>query len=182
MEAVAEGLGTAERDVDARVVGADVPTHLDALLALRPRELERLYVTARVPAIEDLRGAMKGRMLAVQGTRGLTAAALRAFASWDHFPWRGKSFEPHGETAGEGINRVVSDRVRLFRFETSIGKSRAGDFDAFQLNYDLPENPGIIRRIEDELRELRPGLWLGQAYARVLGKPRLVLYFGLSTR
>lgn len=180
MEAVESSVDVSERRASAGPV--DVPSRLDDLLALDTRALQRLYEGARVPAIGDLRGAMRGRMLAVVGTRGLTAATLRALASSDRFPWRGKSFEPLAEARGEGVNRVVSDRVRLFRFETSIGPSRAGAFDAFQLDYDLPGNPFLIRRIEDELRELRPGLWLGQAYARVFGRPRLVLYFGLESR
>lgn len=185
MEAVARDVGTVEREESGTAATPSrtgVPERLDELLALAPDELERLYAAATVPAIGDLRGALRGRMLAVVGTRGRAARALRAFASWDRFPWRGKSFEPLGESRGEGINRVVSDRVRLFRFETSIARSRAGAFDALQLDYDLPENPWIIRRIEDEVRELRPGLWLGQAYLRAFEKPRLVLYFGLATR
>jgi hypothetical protein len=83
---------------------------------------------------------------------------------------------------GEGINRVFTDRFRLFRFETFIGRSKAGDFDALQLDYDLPENPGIIRAIKDEIRELEPGLWLGQAYFHTKRSDTLVLYFGLARR
>ena len=75
---------------------------------------------------------------------------------------------------------MLVDRLRLYRFETSIGPSRAGDFDALQLDYDLPENPFFIRPIEDELRQLRDGLYLGQAYLRLRGTASLVLYFGLS--
>ncbi len=69
------------------------------------------------------------------------ARAIRIFAGWRGFPWKGKSFNPQTEDTGEGINRVVADRFRLFRFETFISKSKAGDFDALQLDYDLPTNP-----------------------------------------
>jgi hypothetical protein len=48
------------------------------------------------------------------------------------------------------------------------------------LDYNLPENPGIIRAIRDEIRELSPGLYLGQAYMRQRGAHHLWLYFGLS--
>ena len=105
---------------------------------------------------------------------------MRAFASSARFPWRGKSFSPLGAERGEGINRIFTDGIRLFRFETFVGRSRAGSFDAVQLDYDLPGNPFFIRAIKDEIRELRPGLWLGQAYAQLRGEPHLVLYFGLS--
>jgi len=35
-----------------------------------------------------------------------------------------------------------------------VTKSRAGDFDALQLDYDLPGNPPVIRSIKDEIREI----------------------------
>jgi hypothetical protein len=156
-----------------------VPSSLDALLALDARTLGHLYRHARVPRLSEVRGDLKGRMLAVPALTGAVAGAVRALASSSRFPWRGKSFWPEGESRGEGINRVVSDRLRLFRFSTFIGPSRAGDFDAVQLDYDRPSNPFFIRVIKDEIRELAPGLYLGQAYLAV-GQPKLALYFGLS--
>lgn len=155
---------------------------LDALLDRTPAELERLYAEARAPRLGDVAGDLRGRMLAWPMLAGRPAVAsfVRAFAGSSSFPWRGKSFMPHGEASGEGKNRVVSDRLRLFRFETSIAPSRAGDFDALQLDYDLPENPPVIRSIKDEMRELEPGLWLGQAYLRARSRDRLWLYFALA--
>jgi len=159
---------------------ASPPRALDDLLALDLPELEALYRGARVPSLGDVRGDLRGRMLATTLLRGRIARGVRALASSDVFPWRGKSFTPASALRGEGINRVVRDRWHLFRFETSVGKSRAGDFDAVQLDYDLPENPFFIRPIQDEIRELRAGLWLGQAWLAVGGAPKLVLYFALA--
>jgi hypothetical protein len=154
---------------------------LDGLLALRPSELEPMYVNAKVPRLDEVGGDLRGRMLAwpvlTQGSA--LANFFRAFASAKSFPWKGKSFTPD-EHRGEGINRVFTDRFRLFRFETFIGKSRAGDFDALQLNYDLPENPFFIRMIKDEIREIEPGVWLGQAWLKTKKSETLVLYFGLA--
>lgn len=158
-----------------------VPSRLDELLTKDASTLKHLYETARAPLLADVRGALRGRMLAWPRVGGVTGRALRALASSSRFPWRGKSFSPLGATDGEGINRVVLERVKLFRFETSIGPSRAGDFDALQLDYDLPENPWFIRRIKDEMRELSPGLWLGQAYWHTPRADHLVLYFGLTS-
>jgi hypothetical protein len=154
---------------------------LDDLLRLDAGALEALYRTASVPRIADVHGALRGRMLAVVGLPAPLVAPVRAFASSGLFPWRGKSFSPTDADHGEGINRVISDRMSLFRFTTFVGPSRAGAFDAIQLDYDHPTNPFFIRAIKDEIRELRPGLWLGQAYADVSGKARLVLYFGLTS-
>jgi hypothetical protein len=157
-----------------------VPSQLDDLLSLDAEALSVLYAQASVPRLADVSGDLRGRMLAMPSLRGPAARLVRRLASSDRFPWRGKSFTPHGEDKGEGINRVVTDRLRLFRFETFVGPSRAGDFDAVQLDYDKPGNPFFIRAIKDEIRELEPGLYLGQAWIQLRDKPWLWLYFGLQ--
>ncbi len=120
-------------------------------------------------------------MLAWPGAPAPLAGVLRALARSERFPWRGKSFAAHGERAGEGVNRVFTDRLKLFRFATAVGPSRAGGFDAVQIDYDRPGNPFFIRAIKDEIRELRPGLYLGQGWLELRGRPpRLLLYFGLQ--
>ncbi|MFI5298940.1 MAG: hypothetical protein ACHREM_12660 [Polyangiales bacterium] len=155
---------------------------LDGLLALDHAALTPLYRAARVPTIESVRGDLRGRMLAIPSLPAPFAAGPRRLASSSRFPWRGKTFTPKDALAGEGINRVVFDRVKLFRFTTFIGRSRAGDFDAVQLDYDHPGNPFFIRAIKDEIRELSPGLWLGQAWVQALGTTTLGLWFGLTSR
>lgn len=157
------------------------PRTLDELLELEAPELEALYHGAGVPQIADLTGDLRGRMLAIPAVRGVPARAVRAFARSDRFPWRGKSFQDLAPDRGEGRNRVILDRWKLYRFETSVGRSLAGEFDAVLLDYDLPENPFFIRAIKDEVRELSPGLWLGQAWVRAGKRPPILgLYFGLS--
>jgi hypothetical protein len=159
-----------------------MPARLDDLLELDPGRLAALYAAASVPRLADLTGDLRGRMLAWHGVRGLGAAALRALGKWDRFPWRGKSFRHATANEGEGDNRVFADRFHLFRFATSIGLSRAGQFDAVHLDYDHPGNPFFIRAIHDEVRQLRPGLYLGQAWLMKPFAPRLLLYFGLERR
>jgi hypothetical protein len=170
------------REGDLSPLAAHRLRELNALLDRTSSELERLYNAARAPRLGDVAGDLRGRMLAWPSLqdRPNVAGAIRAFAGSKAFPWRGKSFQPKGEISGEGINRVISDRLRLFRFETFIGPSKAGDFDALQLDYDLASNPGIIRRIKDEIRELEPGLWLGQAYLKTRTRNILWLYFALA--
>ena len=172
---------TARIEVSAPV--STQPRTLDDLAALGCDALLERYRGASTPSIRSVEGHLRGRMLAVRGAGGFVFRMLRAFAAWSRFPWRGKSFTPLSETDGEGINRVFSDvrPSRWFRFETSLAPSRAGAFDAFQLNYDNPGNPFFIRAIKDEIREVAPGLYLGQAYVMLFGKPRLALYFGLTS-
>lgn len=156
---------------------------VDDLIALPPDRLAALYAGGSVPRLDNVSGDLRGCMLAWQVlARGPVAAVLRRWAASARFPWRGKSFTP-GEEKGEGINRVFSDRLRLYRFETFIGRSRAGEFDALQLDYDRPDNPFFIRPIRDEIRQLSPGLYLGQAWLEIGARPpTLVLYFGLEER
>lgn len=156
---------------------------LDDLAALSCPALAELYAHAAIPTLPDLNGDLRGRMLAVRGAGRLLFALLRGFAAWRRFPWRGKSFWARAEASrGDGINRVLGDvrPRRWFRFETFIGRSRADGGRAFQLDYDNQDNPFFIRAIKDEVRQVAPGLFLGQAYVVWFGKPRLVLYFGLS--
>jgi hypothetical protein len=157
------------------------PHTVDELLALDHETLDALYAHASVPRLGEISGDLRGRMLAIPSLHGVVARAIRGFASSSRFPWRGKTFTPLADDHGEGVNRVVSDRWKLFRFTTSVGQSRAGAFDAVQLDYDHPHNPFFIRAIKDEIRELRPGLYLGQAWLQI-GKraPILGLWFGLQ--
>lgn len=154
---------------------------LDDLAALDPEQLMTLYRSARTPRIADLDGRLTGRMLASPLVRSrVMADFLKRFAAGGPMPWQGKTFTPLGPDRGEGINRVFGNRASWYRFSTSIGRSRAGEFDALQLDYDLEANPFFIRSVKDELREVTPGLWLGIAYLHTPRKDRLGLYFGLA--
>lgn len=153
---------------------------VDDLLALDTDTLARMYRAARVPAIGEVRGDLVGRMLPAPAAPRAVQNAMRALASQSFFPWKGKTFAPRDVHAGEGWNRVFTDKNLWFRFTTSIGPSRAGDFDALHLDYDHAENPFFIRAIQDEIRTVAPGLWLGQAWLVTGGKRTMVLYFALQ--
>jgi hypothetical protein len=149
--------------------------------------LSRLYAGGGVPDhLRALDGDLRGRMLAVRRLdRGPVARALAAFAGGDGFPWAGKSFAADDAGHGKGINRVrLFGRHRLFPFHTSIGKSVMDGAAAVVLDYDLPDNPGAIRAIHDEVREVAPGLYLGPACIKRRGGkgvPIVALWFALDT-
>ena len=161
-----------------------LPSSLDQLAAMSSGELMQLYVSGSAPSVGDLDGELRGRMLAAPWAGRWVASRLRTFAGWHGFPWRGKTFRSTGADRGEGINRIFSDTKprRWFRFETYVGPSRAGAFDALQLDYDNPGNPALIRAVKDEVRQVNEGLFLGLAYLVTRGRYRLVVYFGLSRR
>ncbi len=155
---------------------------LDELLDVGEGGLRALYAAGSVPRLEDIKGDLRGRMLGLQIGGGAVAKVGRLLAGRSWFPWRGKSFSllSSSPARGDGINRVFVDRNKWFRFETFVGKSRAGDFDAVQLDYDNKDNPFFIRAIKDEIREVRPGLYLGQAYIVTGTTECLALYFALE--
>ncbi len=162
---------------------------LDALARLAFDAAGDLYARGRPPSsVRALDGAPKGRMLAVRGLdRSPLAGPLRRFAGSGAFVWDGKTFASTSERAGTGINRVqipwALGRQRLFAFETRLGPSLVDGRDSFILDYDLPDNPGWIRKVHDEIREVSPGLYLGPAMWKGAA-PRqatTVLWFALDT-
>ncbi|MBX7077780.1 MAG: hypothetical protein K1X88_01250 [Nannocystaceae bacterium] len=152
---------------------------LDAMLRLDHAQLLARYLEAPAPALTAVDGDLRGRMLAVPALPDWLTAGPRLWARSGSFPWRGKSFAALDAAHGTGVNRVASDRLRLFRFTTAIGPSRQDGAPALQLDYDHPGNPFFIRAIEDELRMLDDGVFLGQAWLRVGGRKHFVLWFGL---
>src|SRR5262249_17171372 len=127
--------------------GVGVVRTLDDLAALDAAESLKLYRNAVTPRVPDLDGDLVGRMLAVPWGWRFMAGPLRSWARSRFFPWQGKTFRSLADDRGEGINRVFGNRFRWYRFETYVGPSRAGDFDALQLDYDNPGNPFFIRWI-----------------------------------
>jgi hypothetical protein len=157
---------------------------LDELARLDAEQLARLYAQGTTPArLGVLEGHPRGRMLAVRALdHGVPARVLRAIAGAGAFPWGGKSFAGNGET-GTGVNRVhLFGRHQLFPFTTSVRPSVVDGAPCITLDYDLPDNPRLIRGIHDEIREVDGGLFLGPAMWKSAAGPRLVLWFALDTR
>jgi hypothetical protein len=154
---------------------------LDDLAELDPDALMDLYRAATTPRLKDLDGKLVGRLLVIlKAQEPHIARLLHDFARSGVFPWQGKTFESEDAGHGHGINRVLHERFNWFPFDTSIARSRAGDFDAVELNYDRPGNPPLVRSIKDEVREVAPGLWLGLAYLDTKSGPKLGCYFAVA--
>jgi len=156
---------------------------LAALGMLDVPALAALYAGGTIPSgMEALEGHPRGRMLAIRAMdRGIRGALLRRFAGSEGFPWEGKSFRGRGIT-GTGINRIaLGGRHTLFPFRTLIRPSVMDGAPCIVLDYDLPDNPGVIRAIHDELREIEPQLFLGPAMLKAKAGPKFVLWFALDT-
>jgi hypothetical protein len=175
---------TAAASLGAQASGAAASAavrNLDDLAEAGEARLTQLYASAAVPKLQDVDGPLVGRMLDIHILPASVTPFVRSLAAEPWFPWKGKTFTPRSVARGTGINRVFSERFSLFRFETFLGTSRAGAFDALQLDYDLPGNPPFIRAIKDEIRAVGKGLWLGQAYWHTSTRDHLVLWFALMS-
>jgi hypothetical protein len=168
----------------ARASSSARPRSLDDLSRLDVAKLGELYARGTTPArLGVLEGHPCGRMLSVRTLdHGLPGRLLRQLAGASAFPWGGKSFAGNGET-GTGLNRVhLVGRHQLFPFLTSIRPSALDGAPCVVLDYDLPDNPRLIRAIHDEIREIEPGLFLGPAMWKAAAGRKLVLWFALDTR
>lgn len=160
---------------------------LDDLAGLDCDALRALYGKGTVSALDALDGNPTGRMLAVRGLeRSPLAPQLRRLAASSSFPWGGKSFASETEARGLGVNRVLlAGKHKLFPFVTTFAPSMLDGGPSIRLNYDLPENPSVIRHIHDEVREVDAGLFLGPAMWRSGPSPsehHFVLWFALDTQ
>lgn len=110
-------------------------------------------------------------------------------------PWLGKRFvrTPEGGTnifsgLGGTLARVLTPRYKHFvhepdgrvsgyNFKTLTGVGlRDPQVQVLKLDYNLPENPGLIRIIYDELVQVDPGRYLGKVYVQLL--PGWFLFVG----
>src|SRR5205823_8561845 len=157
------------------------PRTLDDLAQLDPDELMAMYCDARTPKLSDLDGKLSGRMLAVPRIQKQAVKKwLETFSRSSLFPWQGKTFMHETSGHGHGVNRLLGERVTWFKFETSIGPSHAGDFDAVHLDYGHDHNPPLVRKVKDEVREVAPGHWLGLAYMTMRDGDHLACFFGVA--
>jgi hypothetical protein len=115
-------------------------------------------------------------------------------------PWKGK-FLIAAESRGDNIfsakwrtvlgltfpfykgNRDYgNDAFRAFIFETSIAQGKVDtDRQVFRIDYDRPDNPALsIRRIIDEIVEVRDGVYLGKVHFKWWwGTWQMIGYFAL---
>lgn len=177
--------------------------HAVAMLRLdRPLGLEELEAcfAAGTPA-RGLIGERRGRVLAVTIGYGVDVPFEALMRAW--MPWRGKTFSreaPEGRNLFSGGGgralRILFPRYHevheddrlgttAFRFATSIGPSEtAPGLEVLRVDYrDIAQNPSFpIRRILDEVVQVQPGLWLGQALVLWGGRLRRAAWFSLETQ
>jgi hypothetical protein len=156
-------------------------------------ELEGLFARGRLPDPPPA-GRMRGTLLHM--TLGPAGALLGPGAAI----WLGKRFDPDHAT-GENVfdSRVYklgrlltpsayraswpedSRSYRALAFVTSAGPGALDPgVEVLRIDYDLPGNAPPLRRILDELVEVEPGVYLGQALLRRGGGHRRLAWFALE--
>lgn len=115
-----------------------------------------------------------------------------------YLPWKGKYFYAREKTGDNLIPALFtpflrarfpkarffgkSERgaVHAFPFKTSISKGIADKRNVFRLDYNLPQNPPIVRHVVDELVEVGNNNYLGKAFIIEHKLPRLIAFFRLQ--
>jgi hypothetical protein len=123
------------------------------LLALRRADLDALFARAAAGPLPD--GEYRGALILP-----LDAAPLRGAAALvGSFAWRGKVFDAK---AGRVTNRVLPFGVRAVAAGVRKAPSKLDGRECIVLDYSRTSL--VARHVRDELRLLRPGLYLGRAY------------------
>lgn len=165
----------------------------------RARGLAALRALFRAGLLPEppLDGRYEGRLLALDIAPGLTRVAEAVTGRY--LPWQGKRFlaaTATGDNVFDARSRplarlmwptyrkyeVKGDSYYAFPFRTSAGFGmQEKDCTVLKIDYDDPVNPRLtVRRVLDEVVELAPGVYLGQAHLlRWDGRWQLVAYFML---
>ncbi len=165
-------------------VGAD-STHTETtsedLQAASEDELDAVYRDATTPEVEDLEGRYHGSVVSGRVFPLDTEAALRV-VNTEWMPWGGKKFYPVDEDESRGCNwyRLGPVERNGYSFVGRVTPAIYGRSEAYVLDYDLPDNPGAVQNVRDELKKVRDGLYLGRTYLRMRGEHRFVMYFVLE--
>jgi hypothetical protein len=138
------------------------PERLDEL-PTGSRPLAALYLGGRAPV--PLVGAWHGRLLPGWAPQALVR----------RLPWEGKTFRRDC-----GVNRIAGLGER-FPFHVRPGASALDGDPCLLLDYDRRENPSVVRRLFDELREVGPGLYLGPGLVRIGRRAVVWTWFALGS-
>lgn len=170
----------ADADTHAEVPGAATPADLQDLRMVGFQALAAAFDAGEAPSSGELDGLYEGRVLAVAGTDVFPTPLRRLLdliygAPAPLMPWIGKRFD---SAAGErgGVNVWLTHAGPHF---ASYRVERDGGTCA--LDYDVEENPSVLRGIRGEVVRLVPGLYLGRMGLRIRDRAPTLLYFALET-
>lgn len=125
---------------------------LKDLLMMKGQELDSLYKSAQVGRVPT--GSTSGWLLFFPGTP--VSTVLRALG---RLVWQGKLFAADGQSL---VNFVSSFRWRSVPAKVFVGRSWLDHNPTIIVDYSLTSI--VARYVRDEIREVAPGLYIGQAF------------------
>lgn len=142
------------------------PCNGAGLLRMPREDLDALFARSQAGPVPD--GEYRGTLIVpLQPTILRRTAALVGSLAW-----QGKVFDAH---AGRVTNRVLPFGLHAVTAEVRQGPSRLDGHACIVLDY--ARTSLLAGGIRDELRLIRPGLYLGMAYWRGIH----ILHFALET-
>jgi hypothetical protein len=130
------------------------------LMHMSQAELDELYKNSPTGTIPE--GNSKGTVVTVGGfvLMEVISLLIRLIA------WQGKVFYSDREYL---LNKITPFRIRLIKAEVYKGESWFCDGESIILDYS--KTSFVAQKVRDEIREVAPGIYLGNAY---WGKTRLL--------
>ena len=126
-------------------------------------DLMALFATLDAPAIADMDGEFDATLLSQPNL--LSTALGAVMVRYPLAPWRAKAFRPIDAVSGRGYNsfRIVraGRDVRRYPMLTSIAASRYDSRPVYQLDYRPFDSLNGRINMVDEIRRVRPGVYLG---------------------
>ncbi len=155
-------------------------------------QLHTQFGSGKTPTHID--GFYQGALLA--GIPGNTTERIWLGLLTIWLPWKGKWFDERRQHGDNIVPSLAAALIRpyfgsavirekgygghhAFPFRTTIEKGIYDPIDVMKLDYDLPENPVLVRNVVDEAVELSDGTLLGKAYRKEGKEYRLVAFFRL---
>ncbi len=151
-----------------------------SLARLARTDLDRLFATLPAAALDQVQGHLRGSLMGVSGIDRLPLGLRTGLYALLRTPlnvWRGKRFEG---TRGVNVWGVGDGQLSFAAFTTKVALALDGSGLCVQLDYDVPENPLVLRGIVGEVRSLGPGLFLARMNYRVGSGRTCVLYFSME--
>ncbi len=129
--------------------------------------LKEAFAAGETPDPNELRGRFVVRLVTGIGPD------IRFFGHLKFFP-------DEVEESGGGFNRFWGG-MRIGNFKINVQQSILGDGEEIlKINYNRPGNPFFIRALNDELKKVGQGRFLGRGVFLVFGKAFNSFYFSLE--
>jgi hypothetical protein len=143
-----------------------------------------LFKTLSAPSVLEMQGEFRGHYFGADGHSVCNALwQITSNRNWTSGRWLGKSFLADSDADGHGFNNLsrFGVRVRRWPMKTGIGASRYDNGEVFALNYRHYLSAASIVSMQDEIRKVGEGLYLGVGHWQLpTGKRLASVWFALS--